>query len=69
MLRYDPSYLWRPVASRRIQTPSLLQTLSLVSVSRLRKNLDVDTGKEPVGIYSETQNRSYLAKQLESSPT
>lgn len=52
MLGQDPSYLWRAVTSRRIQTPSLPQTLSLGSVSHPRKNLDVDIGKEPVGIYS-----------------
>lgn len=51
MLGQDPSYLWSAVASRRIQTPSLLQTLSWISVSCARKTLDVDIGKEPVGVY------------------
>lgn len=48
--------------------PSLLQSLSLISVSHLTRTLDVDISKQPVGVYSETENRSILAKQLESSP-
>lgn len=49
--------------------PSLPQTLFLGSVSQLRKVLDMDIDKSPVGVYSETENRSHLAKQLESYPT
>lgn len=46
--------------------PLLLQTLS-DSFSHLKRTLDADTGKRPVGVYPETQNCSYLANELKVS--